>query len=56
MAFGPIGTGQIDYKNVFANAKLAGLQHFCLEQDNAASWGDSLAAARVSYENLAAIL
>jgi sugar phosphate isomerase/epimerase len=56
MAFGPIGTGQIDYKRVFASAKLAGLQHFCLEQDNAASWGDSLAAARVSYEGLAAIL
>jgi len=27
-----------------------------VEQDNAASFGDSLAAARVSYENLAAIL
>jgi sugar phosphate isomerase/epimerase len=56
MAFGPVGTGQIDYKKVFAHAKLAGLKHFVVEQDNAACFGDSLAAARVSYENLKAIL
>jgi sugar phosphate isomerase/epimerase len=56
MAFGPVGSGQIDFRKVFANARLAGLQHFCVEQDNAASFGDSLAAARVSYEGIAAIL
>ena len=56
MAFVPLGAGQMDYKPIFANAKLAGLKHFCVEQDNAASWGDSLAAARVSYQNLASIL
>lgn len=56
MAFAPAGAGQIDWKNVFANAKLAGLKHFVVEQDNAACFGDSLAAARVSYENLKAIL
>jgi hypothetical protein len=27
-----------------------------IEHDNAASWGDSLAAARVSYQNMARIL
>lgn len=27
-----------------------------LEQDNAAAWGDSLATARVSFQNLAAVL
>jgi sugar phosphate isomerase/epimerase len=56
MAFVPVGAGQLDYKPIFANAKLAGLKHFCVEQDNAASWGDSLAAARVSCDNLRAIL
>ena len=56
MAFVPVGAGQMDYGPIFANAKLAGLKHFCVEQDNAASWGDSLAAARVSYQNLRAML
>jgi sugar phosphate isomerase/epimerase len=56
MAFVPVGAGQMDYKPIFAHAKLAGLKHFCVEQDNAASWGDSLAAARVSYQNLLALL
>ena len=56
MAFVPLGAGQMDYKPIFANAKLAGLKHFCVEQDNAASWGDSLAAARVSCKNLLSIL
>jgi len=31
---------------VFAPAQLAGLEHFVVEQDNAAAWGDSLAAAK----------
>ena len=35
---------------------LAGLKHFCIEQDNAAAWDDSMAAARVSFNNLAAML
>jgi sugar phosphate isomerase/epimerase len=56
LAFGPIGTGHIDYKKIFANAALAGLKHFAVEQDNAAVWGDSLAAARISYQNLLAVL
>ena len=56
MAFVPVGAGQMDYKPIFAQAKLAGLKHFCVEQDNAASWGDSLAAARVSFQALSAIL
>jgi sugar phosphate isomerase/epimerase len=56
MAFVPVGAGQIDYKAVFAGARQAGLKHFCVEQDNAASWGDSFAAARVSYAALAKML
>jgi sugar phosphate isomerase/epimerase len=50
----PVGMGDIDYKAIFALADLAGLKHFSMEQDNAASWGDSLAAARVGFENLTA--
>jgi sugar phosphate isomerase/epimerase len=56
MTFGPIGVGQIDFKKVFDNAVLAGLKHFVIEQDNAANWGDSLSAARVSYQNKKKIL
>jgi len=56
MTFVPVGTGHIDWKPYFAQAQLAGLKHFVVEQDNAAVWGDSLAAAKVSYTNLAAIL
>jgi sugar phosphate isomerase/epimerase len=56
MALVPVGTGHIDFKPVFAQASLAGLKHFVIEQDNAAAWGDSLAAARVSYQNLKEML
>ena len=56
LAFGPVGTGQIDYKRVFTGAGMAGLKHFAVEQDNAAVWGDSLAAARVSFQNLQAVI
>ena len=56
MALVPVGSGHIDWKPIFAQAQLAGLKHFCIEQDNAAAWGDSMAAARVSYRSLAATL
>jgi sugar phosphate isomerase/epimerase len=56
MAFAPVGGGQIDFKAVFAHAGVAGLRHFAIEHDNAAAWGDSLSAARVSYQNTARIL
>lgn len=48
----PVGLGEVDYKTIFQSASLAGMKHFCVEQDNAASWGDSIAAAKVSYDNL----
>jgi sugar phosphate isomerase/epimerase len=56
MAICPVGTGHIDFAPIFAQASFAGLKHFVVEQDNAAAWGDSLAAARVSFENLAQTL
>lgn len=50
--FVPAGLGQVDLKTIFANASVAGLKHIGIEQDNAATWGDSLAAARVNYNNV----
>jgi sugar phosphate isomerase/epimerase len=52
----PVGEGEVNYKQIFAQAELAGMKHFCIEQDNAADWGDSMAAARVSFQNLNKIL
>ena len=48
----PVGQGEVDYKSIFAAASLAGMKHFCIEQDNAALWGDSVAAAHVSFNGL----
>jgi sugar phosphate isomerase/epimerase len=51
----PVGMGEVDYKPIFAKAEQAGLKHFCIEQDNAID-GDSLAAARTSFQNLKRML
>jgi len=56
MTFVPVRVGHIDFKPVFANAALAGLKHFVIEQDNASTWGDSLSAARISYQDLRRLL
>ena len=52
----PVGNGDVDYGEIFKYAGVAGMKHFAIEQDSAADWGDSLAAARVSYEHLRAML
>lgn len=52
----PVGNGDIDYAAIFKQADVAGMKHFAIEQDSAAEWGDSIAAARVSYEHLRAML
>lgn len=52
----PLGLGDIDYKPIFEAASLSGMKHFCVEQDTAADWGDSVAASGVSYKNLIAML
>jgi sugar phosphate isomerase/epimerase len=51
----PVGEGEVNYKAIFAKADLAGMKHFCIEQDNAID-GDSMAAARTSLQNLRKIL
>jgi sugar phosphate isomerase/epimerase len=53
--FVPVGTGDIDYKAMFAAAPTAGLQHFFVEQDNAVD-GDSLAAIEASAQHLRRLL
>jgi sugar phosphate isomerase/epimerase len=52
----PLGQGEIDYGPIFARAGTAGLQHYYIEQDTAPDSGDSLAAARTSYDALKQIL
>ncbi len=52
----PVGQGQVDYKTIFASASVAGLKHFCIEQDNANVWGDSVLAAKASFAGLSKIL
>jgi sugar phosphate isomerase/epimerase len=52
----PVGQGEVDYKTIFANAALAGMKHFAIEQDNAVDSGDSMAAAKASYQGLKKLL
>jgi sugar phosphate isomerase/epimerase len=52
----PVGQGEIDYKAIFAKADQAGMKHYCIEQDNAADSGDSIASAKASYDGLLKIL
>jgi sugar phosphate isomerase/epimerase len=52
----PVGQGQVDYKTIFASAAVAGMKHFCIEQDNADAWGDSVLAAKASIIGLQKIL
>jgi sugar phosphate isomerase/epimerase len=55
-AIAPIGLGDIDYKPIFDGAGIAGMKHFCIEQDDASDWGDSIASAAVCYKNLVKML
>lgn len=52
----PLGQGEIDYRPVFAAAGDAGLRHYFVEQDTAPQSGDSIAAARASFEGLRRLL
>ena len=52
----PVGEGDVNYAKIFKYAGLAGMKHFAIEQDSAAAWGDSMAAARVSFQHLHAML
>jgi sugar phosphate isomerase/epimerase len=53
----PVGAGEIDFKPIFAEWKVSGLEYFFVEQDGAANWpGGPLAAITTSYRNLVNIL
>lgn len=52
-----MGEGDIDYKKVFAKARLAGMKHFVIEQDTAGEGGrDALEDCRIACQNLRQIL
>ena len=51
-----LGDGDLDYRPIFAQAELAGMKHYYVEQDTAPQSGDSLAAAARSYQNLMQLL
>lgn len=48
----PVGQGQVNYKAIFAAAPQAGMKHFCVEQDNANAWGDSVLTAKICLNGL----
>jgi len=49
-SFADVGTGTIDFRPIFAKAKLAGIQHYFYEQDETP--GDVFASAKASYHYL----
>jgi sugar phosphate isomerase/epimerase len=52
-----IGEGEVDYKTIFANASVAGMKHFVIEQDTAGQGGrDAIEDCRTAFENLSKIL
>lgn len=51
--FAPVGSGSIDWKRVFAGAKVGGMEHYYVEQDYCEI--PSLEAVRMSYEYLDAL-
>ena len=52
-----VGTGDIDFRPIFAARETAGLQHFFVENDSAGADGaDSLANIETSYRNLSQLL
>ena len=52
----PVGRGTIDFKAIFAHAREAGMRHFFVEHDNAATTGGSLASIQASYTYLRQLL
>ena len=53
----PIGAGEIDFKPIFAEWKVSGLEYFFVEQDSGPTWpGGPLAAITTSYRNLVNLL
>jgi sugar phosphate isomerase/epimerase len=51
-----VGTGDIDFKRIFAAANVSGMKHFFVENDSAPQTASSLADIETSYRNLKQIL
>ena len=49
----PVGTGVVNFKRIFANAKLSGMKHFFVEHDMPA---DPVASITTSFKNLKLIM
>jgi sugar phosphate isomerase/epimerase len=49
-SFAEVGTGSIDFKKIFDARKIAGLQHFFVEQDVAKR--TALEAIDISFKNV----
>jgi len=48
----PVGTGKVDFKNIFANSKLSGVEHTFIEQDAAKTIDDPASSVRWLKENI----
>jgi sugar phosphate isomerase/epimerase len=51
-----VGTGDIDFKRIFAAANVSGMKHFFVENDSAPQTASSLADIETSYKNLHQLL
>jgi sugar phosphate isomerase/epimerase len=51
-----VGTGEIDFRRIFAEASSAGMRHFFVENDAAPNTASSLGDIETSYQNLRRIL
>jgi len=51
-----VGTGDIDFRRIFAAASTAGMRHFFVENDSAPQTPSSLADIETSYRNLRKLL
>jgi sugar phosphate isomerase/epimerase len=51
-----VGTGEIDFRRIFAQASTAGLRHFFVENDAAPNTPSSLGDIETSYQNLKRLL
>jgi len=51
-----VGTGDIDFKRIFAAAGTSGMRHFFVENDSAPQTASSLADIETSYKNLRQLL
>ena len=52
----PVGRGTLDFKTMFAHAGEAGMKHFFVEHDNAATTGGSITSVQTSFDNLRELL